>query len=172
MADKEPTKTDEDAAGAIAALKREWSLAQKSWKTWTEDIVKKEYIKQFEATGFKSEANGAVVAANGLNAEVTGIKLEHTFLDPIQDMKDERERLRLSAAKQLPEQLRGDVDIAHRKAVSAMSVANQNANKLRETEVKVTALRREHTADLEMIAGEFEDVGNRVTRLVDALGGM
>lgn len=172
MADKESTKTDEDATGAIAALKREWSLAQKSWKTWTEDIVKKEYIKQFEATGFKSEANGAVVAANGLNAEVTGIKLEHTFLDPIQEIKDKQERLKLAADKQLPEQLRSDVDAARRRADSATTSASRVADKVREVENRVVALRREHTADLEAIADEFEDVGNRVTRLVDALGGM
>ncbi|WP_434594992.1 hypothetical protein [Streptomyces sp. A5-4] len=52
-----------DGVDGIAAFKRELSLARTSWEKWTQDVVKKEYIKQFEATGFKSEANAGVVAA-------------------------------------------------------------------------------------------------------------
>ncbi|MGW1332869.1 hypothetical protein ACWD7B_01145 [Streptomyces rubiginosohelvolus] len=167
MTDKDSAKTggEKDAAEQISAWKRELELAKKSWKTWTEDIVKKEYIKQYELTGFKSESNGAVVAANGLNAEVTGIKLEHTFWDPIQKMQEARDRKRLEAAGELPEQLRRGITDVRRQAGLAM-------DKARSVEVKVTELRRDRTADLMDIADEFESVGNRVTQLISDLGGV
>lgn len=160
-----PNPSSEDGVDAIAALKREWSLAKTSWKKWTEDVVKKEYIKQFEATGAKSEANAAVVAANGLNAEVTGIKLEHTFYDPIADYQKRKEDARLRGLGQLPEQLRTGVNEVQTQARLAM-------DKARDVEVKVSELRRDHTADLEGIADEFELVGDRVSQLISELGGV
>ncbi|MET9511303.1 hypothetical protein ABZX62_23040 [Streptomyces flavidovirens] len=163
MADPKETEDATDKAKAI--IKRELSLAEKSWKTWTENIVKKEYIKQFEATGFKSESNAAVVSANGLNAEVTGIKLEHTIWDPIADYQKAKEDARLRGLRQLPEQLRAGIDGVTRQAGLAM-------DKARQVEDKVADLRRDRTADLEGIADEFEDIGNRVTQLIDDLGGV
>jgi len=78
-----PDPRPNDDAWVVAIVKREWKSLSGSWKRWTENIVRREYIKQLELSGIKTEANGAVVAAHRLNAEVTGIKLEHTFFDPI-----------------------------------------------------------------------------------------
>ncbi|MFF8959103.1 hypothetical protein [Streptomyces sp. NPDC014894] len=83
----------------------EIDVLKKSWDTFYENMVKKEYFKQFEISGVKTESNAAVAAANVFNAEVTGIKLEHTFWDPIA----KREERRLQRGEMLPEQLRRSI---------------------------------------------------------------
>ncbi|MCX5559989.1 hypothetical protein [Streptomyces sp. NBC_00038] len=156
---------EEDEAQIIAIMKREWTSLRGSWKAWTEDIVRREYIKQLEVSGAKAEANGAALAANGLNAEVTGIKLEHTFFDPIAELEKRKEESSLRSRNLLPEQLRASITDVRNQAGRAM-------DKARNVEDKVDRVRRENQSSLEEIADEFEVIDNRVSDLISSLGGI
>ncbi|MFI9153773.1 hypothetical protein [Streptomyces sp. NPDC053367] len=156
---------ENDENWVTSIVKRELTSLRGSWKAWTQDIVRREYVKQIELSGVKSEANGAVMAAHGLNAEVTGIKLEHTFFDPIAEYQKKKERAELSSRNLLPEQLRAGINDVRNQAGRAM-------DKARAVENDVVRLRRDHQADLEDIADEFETIDNRVTALITSLGGM
>jgi len=64
-----------------------------------------------------------------------------------------------------PQQLRRNITDVRNQARRAM-------DKAREVENKVTRLRSDHQASLEEIADEFETIDNRVSRLINALGGI
>ncbi|MFE7572423.1 hypothetical protein ACFU76_36715 [Streptomyces sp. NPDC057539] len=117
----------------------EIEVLKKSWDTFYEDMVKKEYFKQFELSGVKTEANAAVAAANVFNAELTGIKFEHTFWDPIA----EREQRLLESGEKLPWQLRRDINDAR----SDLNVARRDIDRGREVtnraHVRITDLVRD-----------------------------
>lgn len=156
---------EEDEGWVVAIVKREWTSLRGSWKAWTEDIVRREYLKQLEVSGAKAEANGAAIAANGLNAEVTGIKLEHTFIDPIAKLEKLKEESNLRSRNLLPEQLRASI-------TDARNQAGRAVDKARTIEDKVDRLRSENQSTLEEIADEFEVIDNRVRNLINSLGGI
>ncbi|MFI6057478.1 hypothetical protein [Streptomyces sp. NPDC051286] len=154
-----------DETWIVGIFKREWTSLKGSWRSFTEDMVRREYIRQFEANGAKAEANGAALAAHGINAEVTGIKFEKTFFDPIAALEKRKEEQELRSRNLLPTQLRSDITRVRGEAGQAM-------NKAKEVERSVTSLRRDRLADLEDISDEFETVGDRVTALINSLGGL
>ncbi|MFD0034978.1 hypothetical protein ACWGDS_41350 [Streptomyces sp. NPDC055059] len=152
----------------VSLVKREWANLQANWRSWTGDMVKREYLAQIQATGAKAEING-------ISGSLTFLKLEHDIIDPMK-MLEERA---LSSQRQLPKQLRHDLDkVLTQSARVVRSVddvrtqAGHAMNKAREVENKVTRLQRDHLSDLNDIADEFESVGNRVTGLINALGGL
>ncbi|MFD7781459.1 hypothetical protein [Streptomyces sp. NPDC059753] len=159
------SNSTDDESFVVGIVKREWASLQGNWKSWTKDMVKREYLAQIQTTGAKAEINGVA-------GSLTFLKLEHTIFDPIKKLE---ERV-LASKKQLPEQLRFDIDDVRaqsRRAVDDIrNQASHAMDKAREVENKVTRLQRDHLSDLNDIADEFESVGNRVTGLINALGGL
>ncbi|MFF1381171.1 hypothetical protein [Streptomyces sp. NPDC058308] len=92
------------------------------------DITEREYVKKAELTAFKSEFNGGAFAFNAAGGGITGIKLEHTFLDPIGDMMKKREKAKEAAEARTrnehPEQLKSAAAKAQTTADKAITKAN------------------------------------------------
>ncbi|MFJ2264355.1 hypothetical protein ACIOKD_39795 [Streptomyces sp. NPDC087844] len=166
------TDTSGDEAWVVGIIKREWTGLRGNWKAWTTDAIRREYLRQIELNGAKAEANGAALAAHGLNAEVTGIKLEHTFFDPIAAL----EKKKLAMDEQLPEQLSRRITSAVTRTDRGISdVRNQAGramDKAREAETEVHRLRTDQQGDLEEIGAEFGVIGRRVDNLINSLGGL
>lgn len=45
----------------VGIVKREWASLQGNWKSWTKDMVKREYLAQIQTTGAKAEINGVLI---------------------------------------------------------------------------------------------------------------
>ncbi|MEU6990652.1 hypothetical protein ABZ953_08355 [Streptomyces sp. NPDC046465] len=92
------------------------------------EITEREYVKKVELTAFKSEFNGGAFAFNAAGGGLTGIKLEHSFLDPIGDMVKKREKAKEAAEARSngehPEQLKSAAAKAQTTADKAITKAN------------------------------------------------
>ncbi|MER5970265.1 hypothetical protein ABT112_11110 [Streptomyces sp. NPDC002055] len=167
----------EDEVWIVGLFKREFSSFKSSWKSFTEDMVKREYVKQFEASGVKTEANAVVGAANLVNAEATWLKLEKTLWDPLGDLEKakekEKEEQELRSNNLHPTQLQEAINTAKRDLRQDISrvrgEAGQARNKAEEAKRAVTSIRRQTARDLQGIADEFERVETRINGLGQAL---
>ncbi|MFF3767233.1 hypothetical protein ACFYYR_24505 [Streptomyces sp. NPDC001922] len=162
-----------DEVWIVGLFKREFSSFKSSWKSFTEDMVKREYVKQFEASGVKTEANAVVGAANLVNAEATWLKLEKTLWDPLGDLEKAKEEEKLRRSNMHPTQLRDAITDAKRDLrqdiARVRGEAGQARNKAEEAKRAVTSIRRQTARDLQGIADEFERVETRINGLGQAL---
>ncbi|MEU5899928.1 MULTISPECIES: hypothetical protein [Streptomyces] len=99
---------------------------------WFKDFTERELVKKVELNALKSEMNGGAFAANGISGELTGIKLEKTIWDPLQDLENKK----AEGLGELPSQLKAA-------AGKAQTTADRAETKATGADRRITDLSRE-----------------------------
>ncbi|MFJ2646409.1 hypothetical protein ACIO1C_06735 [Streptomyces sp. NPDC087420] len=124
--------------GSGSSESNEESYLIKKFKEYSE----RELVKKTELTALKSEMNGANLAANFLGGELTGVKLEYTFFDPVGRYLEKKAEKNARDAGVHPTQLKLAADGARAAAGRAQEAAGSADRKAQEAYTQVRNLRR------------------------------